>query len=74
MQAKTEKKIQAIYANYINGNKKDAARSVRGLSKLELFSACSSHMILAMPELIGEKEKQCLFENFICNSLEGMYK
>ena len=73
MLLKTEKKVTTIYHNWLNGNKRDAAKQVRNLSKLELFSLISSHQILAIPDFIGRKERQLSFENFVCNALEGMY-
>ena len=73
MIAKTETKIKYIVTNWINGNKKEAAKKVRGLTKIELFYLVSSHNILVCRELIGNKEKQCSLENFVCNALEGVY-
>lgn len=71
MKEKTEVKLRAIYSNYVNGNKKEAAKKVRGLTKIELFYLVSSHNILAIIDLMGNHERKISFENFICNALEG---
>ena len=73
MKESTERKIRVIYAGWSNGNNKDTAKLIRSLSKQELFYLVSSHVVLAIPELLGSKERQISLENFICNSLEGFY-
>jgi len=40
--AKQEQKIHNLYENWLNGNKKAAAKTVRSLTKLELFDVLSS--------------------------------
>ena len=70
---KTEKKVTAIYHTWMNGDKRAAAKQVRDLTKLELFSLISTHQLLAIPEFIGRKERQLSFENFVGNALEGAY-
>ncbi len=74
MKQQTERKIQFIVNNWQNGNEKDAAKKVNSLTKHELFMLVSSHNQLACPELIGDKHARICLENFVCNSLEGMYK
>ena len=39
---KTEQKITKIYNLWLNGNSKDAAKSIRNLSKKELFILCTN--------------------------------
>lgn len=72
-----ERKIRSIYGNWMLGNKKDAAKKVRGLSKLELFYLVSSNLYTALPDFAdGEdtRRHRLLFENFIGNALEGLYQ
>jgi hypothetical protein len=71
---KTESKIKAIYYNYVNGNKKDGAKLVNKLSKLELVLISNTGLVTVVTELIGKTEKRLRFEDFIVNSLEGRYK
>jgi hypothetical protein len=74
MLAITESKIKAVYANYKNGNKKDAAKLVNKLSKKELVLISNSNLVTIIFELAGNNTNRVPFEDFIFNSLEGMYK
>jgi len=73
MKQSTENKLARIYTKYTNGNKWEAARMVRGLTKLELFYCVSSNNVLVIDEFIDNSNLRYSFENFICNSLEGLY-
>jgi hypothetical protein len=68
----TENKISTIINLWINGNKKDASQKVKRLSKVDL-AYLLTHNFLVYPDLIGNKEKRGCLENFVINSLEGMY-
>lgn len=74
MKEKTERKIQYIVDNWVNGNLKEAAKKVNSLPKLELFYLVSSHNKLACPGLIAHKNTIVRLENFILQALEGAYK
>jgi hypothetical protein len=73
MKQKTESKINAIILNLENGNKKDAAAIVRGLNKVELAQMLSALFMAHPSALTWSREKRACFDNFIINSLEGLY-
>ena len=74
MKEKTERKIQYIIDNWVNGNLKEAAKKVNSLTKIELFYLVSSNNKLACPSLIAAKNTVVRLENFVLQALEGGYK
>ena len=73
MKNSTSKKIKKIYTNWENGNKYDAAKIVRGMSKAELFFLlCRRHE--ALPVLImADSNTIYNFEYFIERVLDGYF-
>lgn len=71
MISKTEIKILTIFNAWKIGNHERAAKRIRALSKVELFYLVSSHVVIAVPELLRDRKRALCFENFICNSLGG---
>ena len=70
---KTETKIKTILHNWTMGNRKDAAKIVRNLSKLEICQLFTRRHE-ALPDFIMmSAAKRVDFESFIENALEGLF-
>lgn len=65
--------IPEIYSNFINGNRADAAKQIRGLSKIGLVRMMTEYYQFndAGFEIVGNPETKYNFELFIMRSLEG---
>ena len=67
-----ESTIKAIYDNWLNGNKKYAARIIKTLPKLDVAKLLIYYKEV-IPELRGCTKSKVLFEFFIMNALDGMF-
>ncbi len=72
-----EKKIagsmEDVINNWTNGNKKDAAKIIRSMTKLGIvYLLTHTHEIDT--SFIGNNLRRLDFEDFIINSLSGMYQ
>lgn len=68
-----EDRFESVLSNYRNGNLSDAAKAVRGLSKLELIKLVNN--IYALPSgFIGDNAGRVNFFEFIEKALDGYYK
>ncbi len=63
---------QTIFDNWINGNKKEAARRVNKLTKLKLCRILTKTQE-AIPDLVCNPALFYDFVGFITNAVEGIY-
>ncbi len=65
--------IAEIYTNYINGNRAEAAKQIRGLTKIGNVRMMTEYYNFngAGLDIVGNPETRCNFELFIMRSLEG---
>ena len=66
-------KLDRLIANYVNGNLKDAARQLRGLTKFEVASLLVEgwHCQSAGDLLIGNPDATHSFEQWVVRILSG---
>ena len=66
----TEAKINAVIADYLNGNRADAARAIRGLTKLHIAQLLVEHHQADMGRaFIGRPNERYDFEQFVVRAL-----
>ena len=70
---KAQQKYNSILNNYLNGNKKDAAKAVKRLTKLQLVDMLVNSHIHCDHVLIGDSDKVYDFERFVLLALEGYH-
>ncbi len=72
-----EKKIagsmEDVVNNWTNGNKKDAAKTIRSMTKLGIVYLIT-HIHEVDTSFIGNNLRRLDFEDFVINSLSGMYQ
>ncbi len=72
-----EKKIagsmEDVINNWTNGNKKDAAKIIRSMTKLGIVYLIT-HVHEVDTSFIGNNLRRLDFEDFVINSLSGMYQ
>ncbi len=72
-----EKKIagsmEDVINNWTNGNKKDAAKIIRSMTKLGIVYLIT-HVHEVDTSFIGNNLRRLNFEDFVINSLSGMYQ
>jgi len=67
-------KLSRIADNFINGNKKDASKAIRNLTKVQVVSMLVEIHQLNQGYFIGRPDSIYDLERFILLSLEGFYQ
>ena len=68
----TTVKIDTLISNYLNGNRKDAARQVRALTRVEIAELLVEHyQTNAGIAFIGKPDERYGFEQFVIRALRG---
>jgi hypothetical protein len=65
--------IAEVYTNYVNGNRTDAAKQIRGLTKIGIVRMMTEYYNFngAGIDIVSNPETKYNFELFIMRALEG---
>jgi hypothetical protein len=70
-----EGKISRTFETYINGNRKDAAKAIRGFNRLELIAAITKWASIPtmLSTLCGDRDRIYDWEQFIFYAIDRHY-